>query len=278
MFLKENWDYLKGINMTGSFYSTVRIIDGKLEHVILDEYGVIIKNPTIEQIKNSIIGNPPKRCYKCGADGRFDLYKDYDAEKRWAGRYICKSCWRTIHKDMLKSIRNCRTKELSISSEKGKGLLGEAVVARVRKLDVLCTKFDNFNYIYDLSIDPEYGVIQVKARRDTYGAWYVSHFNNLDFDNFLLLCMDRLWVNVIKVYVIPLEEIIHRNQSVSIYDNPSRTVWYEHFEIDEKPYNKSYHSLVTYLGNRKYFGFRDIENWLIVPDVFKRKLGLNKEE
>lgn len=72
--------------------------------------------------------------------------------------------------------------------------------------------------------------------------------------------MDENWNNVIRVYAIPIEEIIERS-SITIIENPSRVTWYDKYEIDERPYNDYYHELISYV-NVKKFGIEEIKKWL----------------
>lgn len=45
----------------------------------------------------------------------------------------------------MKHLNKSKIKQLSIYSNKGKGLIAEAVIAKVRKLEIVCIKLDNFN-------------------------------------------------------------------------------------------------------------------------------------
>jgi hypothetical protein len=250
------------------FYKSIRFIDGKLRTMIINEYGDIVRNPTSNDMKMAIFGEPPKKCYVCGTDnGGWNWRRDYDNKGNLTGRYLCKSCW-DMHSpnsgnNIIKSMANLRRGLLVIDNEKGKGIISEAVVAKIRKLDILCIEMDNFNYVYDLSIDPEYGIIQVKARHLHYGEWGIGHFNNMDFDNLFFICMDEFWENIDRMYVIPIEDIPD-SLGISIYKNPSRGEWYRNFRIEEKHYNDAYHNLISFIRHKQYFGIEDIKKWMTI--------------
>lgn len=79
-------------------------------------------------------------------------------------------------------------------------------MAKVRKLEVISIKLDNFNTRYDLSVDPEYDIIQIKTKIIIDGEWHI-HFGNRYFGNLFILCMSRNTKNIERIYIIPVEYI-----------------------------------------------------------------------
>jgi hypothetical protein len=163
----------------------------------------------------------------------------------------------------MKSTTLCRNDGLSIDINQGIGLIGEAIVGKIRKLKVISIISDNFKLKCDLSADPEFGIIQVKTRRLIEARWQVSQFENLNFDHVILICI--YGKNIERIYIFPKNEAIKR-RSLTIYKNPSRGTWYDNpkngYRVDEKLYNESYQSLMSFLGDRKYFGIEDIKKWM----------------
>lgn len=196
-------------------------------------------------------------------------FKDRNEFGIFTGKYICKECYdieqgekEDSHQNKMKGVSQLRNNQLKIDGEVGKGLIGEAVVANVRGLKICNIEENNFNSLYDLTYDIEYGIIQVKFRQIYYGDWIVP-IGEHNFDTLCILCADKYLKNIKKVYMIP-ERIICQKGTVHIYENPSKGGggWYQDYMIDEKPYNSSYQSLMLYLKGRKYFGIKDIQKWM----------------
>ena len=162
----------------------------------------------------------------------------------------------------MKSVTLCRNDGLSIDVNQGIGLIGEAIVGKIRKLKVISIISDNFKLKFDLSVDPEFGIIQVKTRRLITDKWQVS-FENFNFDHIILICIDGK--NIERIYVFPKKEMIKR-RCIAIYKNPSRSTWYDNskngYRLDEKLYKESYQSIMSFLGDKKHFGAEDIKKWM----------------
>mgnify|MGYP003394172791 CR=1 FL=1 len=86
------------------------------------------------------------------------------------------------HNCHFKIDRSSRYDYLNKDSETGKGLIGEAVIAKVRCLDIITIKLDKFNSKFDLSHDQEYYMIQSKIRRPYYGEWSIAFGMEHNFD------------------------------------------------------------------------------------------------
>lgn len=186
----------------------------------------------------------------------------------FTGKYICKECYdmkqgekEDSHQNKMKGVSQLRNSQLKIDGEVGKGLIGEAVVARVRGLKIYNIEDNNFNSLYDLTYDIEYGIIQVKFRQIYYGDWIVP-IGEHNFDTICILCTDRYLKDIKRVYMIP-ERMIHQ-KSVHIYENPSKGGGglYQDYIIDERLYNSSYQYLMSHLKGRRYFGIKDIQKWM----------------
>lgn len=115
---------------------------------------------------------------------------------------------------------------------------------------------DNFRTRFDLSLDPEYDIIQSRLRSPYYGDWLVS-IREQYFDTLFALCMSNGMADIKGIYAIPQKEL-RNTTAIRICRNSK----WKKFRISEKQYNDAYHSLMSYLKNRKYFGMEDIKKWL----------------
>ena len=62
------------------------------------------------------------------------------------------------------------------------------------------------------------------------------------------------------VLIIPNEGWVCNLSNISVYKT-FRSSKYDQFKVDPKSYNDAYQSLISYLGDKKVFGVRDIEKW-----------------
>lgn len=247
------------------FYKSLRIIDSKPKWVIVDEDSNIVdENPTKDQLKMVLIESHKKKAFKinyddikcciCGGDSTYinrngyPEWRKFPDVKRWDGKsYLCKSCYSKeymklpdSHHNLMKKVTDFRTGNLGSKTKTGKGFIGEQIVAKVRKLKNCCIETDIFNFKFDLSKDPEYGMIQVKLRVSCYGDWYIKFGIEHNFDTLFVLCMDKNMKNVERVYTIPEEEL-YGMKSLTIMGSEN-SKW-EMFRIDEKPYNEAYQNM-----------------------------------
>jgi len=190
-----------------------------------------------------------RKCCICGnsdtyvdIDGVAHWLKEYNERKVFTGRYICTKCNsekrnsdKNSYANLIKSMTKSRIGDLSIRDNKGKGLIGEAVIAKVRGLKILGIETGNINYEFDLSIDKEYGTIQSKLRMPRYGDWEV-HLEKHNFDVLFISCVDKNMENIVRNYAV------HKNElkgltGITIPGNPlpSRGSKWEKFRIEEKP-------------------------------------------
>lgn len=193
----------------------------------------------------------------------------------WDGKsYMCSYCdgkkkqeRSDSQNSARKSVSNWRIGELGIYTQNGKGIIGEMIVARVRKVEIVAIKMDGLRNKIDIVDDPEFGIIQVKTKTLKNGKWSVGNYVNEEiFDHLVLICMDEYWKIVERIYVIPRRELIDRT-GIAIVKNPSRPTWYSCYKIDETCYNDAYQSFLRYLRNRKYFGIKDIKIWLFADKI-----------
>lgn len=213
-----------------------------------------------------------RKCFICGDDKTIGSWYKYEIGKGGWDRksYICKKCYSGIqnnlphsYKNIRKSLSDFRNGQLSIYSETAKGIIGEIVVAKIRKLDVLSIKDDNFCSIYDLSRDLEYGMIQVKTKRFVDDMCFLNYYNdNLHFDVTFIICLDENFENIERMYIIHIDDIIdHMSVSITKSSSPSRTHWYEKFRIDEQLYNEVFCDFMSFINGRTFFGIEDIKKW-----------------
>ncbi len=140
---------------------------------------------------------------------------------------------------------------ISYHCDAWKGLIGEAVIAKVRGLEIICIISDNFNSRYDLS-NTLYNRIQAKFRMPYYGDWPIEFGIEHNFD---VLCISKDMKHVDRTYAIPEKELSGKHM-LKIVKNKKR---WEDFRIDEKPYDDMFYSIMEFLKDRKYFGIDDVK-------------------
>ena len=184
--------------------------------------------------------------------------------------YLCSVCKARHYNDLPDSyininklISNSRTCQLAVNSETGKGLIGEAVIAKVRKLEIISIKLNNFKSKFDLTRDVEHGMIQSKLRQLYYGDWITYIGTEHIFDTLFYICISKDMKDIERIYIIPQTEL-YGIQTVKIIRNPSssKILKWDKYNVDPKPYNDAYHSLMEFLKDKKYFGIEDIKKWL----------------
>jgi len=209
-----------------------------------------------------VSGEDIRKCYVCGgsetyidSEGREHWSCHRDEKGKWTGNWLCNTCRmntdkkKKYYKDRyneIKYITDCRNARINIKSEKCKGCIGAQICAITLGVGDLNIQMDNFTYYVDLSEHTKYGYCEVKTAtfnpRD--GRWYFNKIHKENFDYILLVCMDQYWPwkNILRIYAIP-SDMIMTSTTITIYDNPSRKTWYEESEMDEKPFNDTYHNM-----------------------------------
>jgi len=189
--------------------------------------------------------NDDRLCSNCGDKTTSSYCKVYDDNDNWDGKsWLCNKCFsEKYNNDIVKPMRPCRNKGISKESTLGKGIIGEAIVSKVLGIEMCSKKANNFNYKFDLFTHDKYGNIQVKIAGPYFNQWKYDfrHGNPCDCDTVILLCMDEEWNNVVRVYIIPSENV--EKLGLSIYRGTMRASKWDEFQVDEKPYNNAYHNL-----------------------------------
>lgn len=267
------------------YYKSLRLVNGKPKWMLKDENYDIIKSPTKDQIKSALFEEDrPKRCCICGGyESYIDLgtgnphWYSHKCGKKDCTEYMCHRCsCKNYQKstddqnNLLKLTFSFRTGNIDIENSKGEGLIIEAVVAKIRNLKNYNIESDNFNMIFDLCIDSEYGRPEVKGPGLIGGEWNVALGMEHNFDNVWIVCLDKNRKNVKRVYIVP-ESKLYGETCVHIYEDFYKTLrlskfeWIEEYRVDEKTkdiYNDTYHNLISFLGNKRYFSIEDIKKWL----------------
>ena len=255
-------------------YKSYRSICSKVKIIFYDDKGIIQK-PTDDQRKLAIYDDISIKCLKCNGNDTYvqpgyspdwRKYRGEDNKQEWDGKsFLCKKCYSKIYSSLpesqcniIKRLSNLRVGQLAIHSKRGKGLIAEAVIAKIRKLEIIGIKSDNFNSKIDLSFDLEYGIIQVKSRISYYGDWMVR-YDLEEFDTLFVLCLNKDGRDIERMYAVP-ERLLYGTISLTIMGSCNSK--YEKYRIDERPYNDVYHNLMEYLRGREYFGIEDIIKWL----------------
>lgn len=217
-----------------------------------------------------------RKCCICGNDktyirpnGTSEWSKYYDNIGNWTGQYMCKECYNKDynrnHIDDRKFIANCWNKRIKKGDSQGEGLVAEAITAKVRFLKVLSIETYNFKSKFDLSIDKDYGRIQVKSKSSWHGDWSIYFGREHNFDTLFVLCNNddiNDGKRIERVYVIPEKEL-YGITGITILKNDN-SKW-EKFRLREehiKLYNDLYKDLMECLKDNKYFGIEDIKKWL----------------
>lgn len=210
-----------------------------------------------------------RKCCRCDADLSIEKhhgYREYNDKGQWTGKWLCQSCWDLYSSESthnaIKFVTNCRNDQIGKYKTQGKGIIGEAVIAKVRKLDIISIQMDNFRFKFDLSIDQQYKRIQAKFRIPLYGECNVVFGDDHNFDTLFVLYTSKGMKDIERVYAIPEKELYDK-KGIRIVNNDSiRGSKWENFRVDNEPYNAVYHSLMEFIKDKKYFGIEDIKKWL----------------
>lgn len=247
-------------------YKSYRIINGKPKWVIIDEDDNIINDPIDEQRKMAILEDSVSyrrnkfKGRKCCVCGEIKTYMKSPDSPLWykcacgmeyCTGFLCNNCSRRAYQkndpnsnnNIIKNMADSRIGNLDPNSPPGKGFIGVHIVAKTLMVDDCNIKMNNFRFYIDLSRHCDYGLIEVKTATMKNGKWIFTGLER-EFDTLFLVCMDENypWKSVKSMYAIPWEYAVRR-KNITIVDNPSRTVWYEKFRIDEKSFDDTYHNM-----------------------------------
>jgi len=233
-----------------TYYKSVRFINGKPRWIISDENYNIIGNPTKEQLRLALDEDDrPKICCICGKDMSLPNWYKHKCDKYNCTRHLCIDCYRIYSprstQNKIKKMADSRIGNLDPSCPRGKGFIGQQIIAKTHGVEDCNLKTDNFNFYVDLSKISGYGYVEVKiATLNRINGRY--EFNGIKpekFDTLILICMDENWKDINKMYAIPWEIAMIHGKYITIYENPSKIVWYDEFKIDNRQYNDTYHSM-----------------------------------
>lgn len=241
---------------------------------------IVGRNSTREQLriidKDETVDHSNTKCCKCGKNetyvrpnGSAEWLRYRCKEGIWDRKsYLCKKCYTNDYQsnpdsqnNIKKLLANCRNGNLAKNSETGKGLIGEAVLAKTRSLKIINIESDNFNSKIDLSYDNEYGIIQSKSGISMIGKWEFGTGGIRWCDTLGLLCIDRYRLAIIRLYMIPSKHVKVSTITINDTINPRGSKW-DKFRIDENAYNNAYQNLMYYLKDKDFFGIKDIKKWL----------------
>ena len=218
-----------------------RMCGGTTTEIHANGESIWIKDKDIKRNWNSYlcykcVYQRDKFCYKCGVDNlSADLLKRYSSKGLWTGEYICDAC-------ICKSKAKCRNRGISRDSTMGKLFIAQQIVAKVRGLKSCKLETDNFRYEFDFC-DPKYSRIKVRVATIISNKWSFKTIGMENCDTVFLICMDKMWKDVKRVYIIPGGDVY--TVCIYIYEKSSSTrpIEYDIFRTDEKIYNDAYHSL-----------------------------------
>lgn len=219
-----------------------------------------------------------RKCCKCGSDKTYMKSPEsplwcryYDDKGYWTGDYICNKCHLDImnnlpdsYKNLIKSMRKCRTGDISFSDNLGKAMICQAVVAKILGIEDLNIKTDNFRYCVDMEHNI-YGKIDVKGVKiDKYDRLNFESRRKIDCDTYVCLGFNKNWSVVEVTYIIPNTDEIINIRTISIAKNPLRfpKYDYEEFRVDEKQYNDTFQNIMLYIKDKEHFGIDCIKEWL----------------
>lgn len=249
-------------------YKSWRIIDGKLILVIVDkDENIVNRVPNKDELKGlkyeiynarHIKHNETNTCDRCGTYLLIggNPHREYEKGED-TGKWLCNKCYCSdSYKIVAKSVSGRRTGFINQNCTSGKGDIFEEITCVARIIDNLNYENDNFNSQIDHSRDSEYGILQTKGSsllnyrgRQYWGFCTRGIVNmcirddNKIFDNVILYCMDKEMKNVLRVYIIPYEEVSVRTK-INININSSKNSWYEKYRVDYKLYNDVYHKIL----------------------------------
>lgn len=148
---------------------------------------------------------------RCGDPLVLYAYKEKKDGKE-TGKWLCRNCYDKdrckfpdSHNNIVKGMRKWRNKQLPKNTTIGKGYIGEQIWCKWRGTENCNIKRDNFHSKED-SIDPEYGIVQVKLSTLIDENWNIK-FQNYNFDTAVILFMDNNIKNIERMCIIPVNKL-----------------------------------------------------------------------
>lgn len=95
-----------------------------------------------------------------------------------------------------------------------------------------------------------------------YYYWHFHTNRSIDPDNFICVGYTSDREEIESIWIIPNEGHICGSLNIKIWKTFKKMSKWDEFEIDPTSYNDAHHSIMKFLGNKIYFGIKDIKNWL----------------
>lgn len=135
---------------------------------------------------------------------------------------------------------------------KRKDYIGDIVIIKVRKLKGCSMDINGPIVKFNMTKDPEYGIIKTRFKVFYDNEYKVSIGTARGFDTLFIVTLNKGKGTVEKVYAIP-EKALDGKRMVKIPDTGNE---YQKFQINEKPYNDMFCSMKT--GKYSIFEDEDI--------------------
>ncbi len=188
--------------------------------------------------------NRTNTCDRCGI--KFEVatghpYREYNKERDWTGKWLCKNCYNIKRPNcthaIIKSLTDRRTGNQDPNSSNAKGDKFQKVTCIWLDVDDLNIINDNYISPIDHSRHPKLGIIQTNGRfYDSYNQWWqlgTKRSIKKDFDNLVFYCA-RKDIKIERIYIFPQTEILKR-QTITIVKNPSKgSLWYEQYRVTDE--------------------------------------------
>lgn len=178
-----------------------------------------------------------------GLDVNKDLIcsKCYHSERRKRQE----AWWDTV-KIVTKSRKPIDLDSIKDLNERQKGLAIEHMVCRTINIANRNIEEDNFNAKTDTLQHYVYGYIEIKCsslniRMREYRICEEWNFGtrNTEFDTLIIICMDKYWNCVERVYIIPCDDVGVVGITIYKYTKYMVSKW-EKFRVDEKPFDETW--------------------------------------
>ena len=130
-------------------------------------------------------------------------------------------------------------KGFSDGTGRRKGYMGDLIVAKAKGLKGCSLMFIDSVTKFHMSPYPEYGIVKAIFKKSYYGDYKIPIGDMTNFDTLIVVCLDKEKNAIKKVFAIPKKELRGR-KFITI---TSTTVSFRKFEIDEKPYARTYEDI-----------------------------------
>lgn len=205
-------------------------IDGKNFFWIVVYNGILIKNPTKEDMVGTQLKyyNKQNICDKCKEDNKVTdssilrpgrAYTERDKEEKETGRWLCRKCKAKYyynmpgsHGNIIKSLRDCRTKNQDPNSANKKGGNSQELACKLYGWEDLNKKYDNYKFpidCYEVKTGL-YHQVQGHYYNSRSGCWPFSGFERewgKTFEDMVCFCMSKDGKIVERIYKFPKKEI-----------------------------------------------------------------------